>query len=97
MPVLKAKYNGQWVEVSGGVGGNSGGLLNPTTATVGEIMVVAEVDENGAPTKWKSVDINTLINALLPSVTEADNGKILMVVDGVWQAVALPNAEEANF
>ena len=51
MPVLKAKYNGQWVEVSGGVGGNSGGLLNPSTATVGEIMVVAEVDENGAPIK----------------------------------------------
>lgn len=97
MPVLKAKYNGQWVEVSGGVGGNSGGLLNPTTATVGEIMVVAEVDENGAPTKWKSVDINTLINALLPPVTEADNGKILMVVDGVWTAVALPSAEEASF
>ena len=45
-------------------------------------MVVAEVDENGAPIKWKSVDINTLINALLPPVTEADNGKILTVIDG---------------
>lgn len=97
MPVLKAKYNGQWVEVSGGVGGNSGGLLNPSTATVGEIMVVAEVDENGAPIKWKSVDINTLINALLPPVTEADNGKVLTVVDGQWQAFKQPVAEEESF
>jgi hypothetical protein len=33
----------------------------------------------------------------LPSVTAADNGKVLMVVDGTWQAVALPNAAEATF
>lgn len=97
MPVLKAKYNGQWVEISGGVGGKSDGLLNPSKATVGEIMVVAEVDENGAPIKWKSVDINTLINALLPPVTEADNGKILTVIDGQWQAFMQPIAEEASF
>lgn len=29
----------------------------------------------------------------LPAVTEADNGKVLMVVDGVWTAVALPASE----
>ena len=33
----------------------------------------------------------------LPPVTEADNGKVLTVVNGVWTAVELPNAEEASF
>lgn len=42
-------------------------------------------------------DTPSIGGAGLPPVTAADNGKILMVVDGVWQAVALPNAEEASF
>lgn len=33
----------------------------------------------------------------LPAVTSADNGKILMVVDGKWKGVILPLAEEATF
>lgn len=32
----------------------------------------------------------------LPTVTAADNGKILQVVDGVWTAVEIPNAEEVS-
>ena len=31
---------------------------------------------------------DTTARQLLPSVTTADNGKILKVVDGVWTAVA---------
>lgn len=31
----------------------------------------------------------------LPAVTKADDGKVLMVVDGVWTAVALP-ADESD-
>ena len=31
----------------------------------------------------------------LPAVTRADDGKVLMVVDGVWTAVALP-ADESD-
>lgn len=33
----------------------------------------------------------------LPEVSEADNGKFLMVENGAWAAVAVPSAEEAVF
>ena len=33
----------------------------------------------------------------LPSVTSSDNGKVLMVVDGVWTAVSLFNANGVSF
>ena len=33
----------------------------------------------------------------LPSTTEADNGKFLRVVDGVWTAVEIPNANGGSF
>ena len=33
----------------------------------------------------------------LPAVTEADNGKVLRVVNGVWTAVSLNNAEGVSF
>lgn len=33
----------------------------------------------------------------LPSVSEEDNGKLLMVENGAWAAVAVPSAEEAVF
>ena len=68
-----------------------------TTAKVGQTIVVKAVDENGKPTEWECVDIASGSGSGLPTVTEADNGKILTVVNGVWTAVALPNAEEASF
>lgn len=33
----------------------------------------------------------------MPTVTADDNGKILRVIDGTWQAVSVPSAEEAIF
>ena len=33
----------------------------------------------------------------VPSVTVADNGKFLRVVNGAWAAASLQNAEEAAF
>ena len=33
----------------------------------------------------------------LPSVTEADNGKVLRVVNGAWAADTIPNAEGVGF
>ena len=35
----------------------SGYVLSPETAKVGQTIVVQSVDQNGAPTKWKSVDL----------------------------------------
>lgn len=34
---------------------------------------------------------------MMPEVTSEDNGKLLMVVDGKWAVVELPNAKEATF
>lgn len=34
---------------------------------------------------------------ILPTVTDADEGKFLRVVDGEWASVEVPNAEEATF
>lgn len=36
-------------------------------------------------------------NALLPSVTAADNGKLLQVVSGAWAAVAISNGNEVAY
>ena len=74
-------------------------ITSPFTGLVGQTIVVKEIDENGRPIKWECVDISSGGNggSGLPPVTEADNGKVLTVVNGVWTAVELPNAEEASF
>ena len=72
----------------------------PVSAIVGQTVVVKAIDENGRPTEWECVDLPTGgsdSGGGLPTVTEADNGKILTVVNGVWTAVEMPIAEEAEF
>ena len=36
-------------------------LNNPQTAAVGDVLTVEEVDSDGKPTKWKSVDANAVL------------------------------------
>jgi hypothetical protein len=74
-------------------------IKSPLTAAVGQTIVVKAIDESGKPIEWECVDMAAGggSGAGLPAVTEADNGKILMVVDGVWQAVAISNAEGGLF
>jgi hypothetical protein len=54
-------------------------------------------------TNIKTVNGNSLLGSgnlsirELPSVGSADNGKVLMVVDGTWQAVSLPLASDSAF
>lgn len=43
------------------------------------------------------ITVGDLPNPELPSVTEADNGKVLRVVNGVWAAATIPNAEGVGF
>lgn len=62
-------------------------LINPEIASVGQLMMVEEVDGSGAPIKWKAVDANSLLNAILPPISEEDNGKTLTVVEGTWQLI----------
>lgn len=67
-------------------------IPRPSTAIVGQTIVVKSVDKNGVPTEWETVDMPAL-----PAVTEADNDKVLRVVNGVWTAVSLDDAEGVSF
>lgn len=56
---------------------------DPNTGEVKTVItsIVAEMDQGSA----------------LPEVSSADNGKILRVINGQWQAALLPIAEEMGF
>lgn len=43
------------------------------------------------------LQLYSAISSAIPSVTAADNGKFMTVVNGTWAAEAVPNAEEASF
>ena len=69
-----------------------GAISAPATAQVGQTIVVKSVDENGHPTEWEAVGMEGV-----PTVTTANNGQFLRVVNGTWAAATVPNAEEASF
>ena len=69
-----------------------GAISAPATAEVGQTIVVKSVDENGHPTEWEAVGMEGV-----PTVTTANNGQFLRVVNGAWAASTVPNAEEASF
>ena len=69
-----------------------GGLTVSNTAAVGQTVKITAVDENGQPTEWEAVDMEGV-----PSVTTANNGQFLRVVNGAWAAATVPSAEEASF
>ena len=50
---------------------------------------------SGASSNHHTHSVNDIID--FPSVTEDDNGKFMVVIDGKWAAETVPNAEEANF
>lgn len=76
----------------------------PTTAEIGDVVCLSRTDYTGEEscevgfyyydsTKWNEVRPKDE----LPTVTEADNGKVLRVVDGVWAAATISNAEGVGF
>lgn len=69
-----------------------GAIPAPATAAVGQTIRVSAVDENGQPTEWEAVDMEGV-----PTVTTANNGQFLRVVNGAWATSTVPNAEEASF
>ena len=62
------------------------------TAQVGQTIVVKSVYENGHPIEWEAVSMEGT-----PTVTTANNGQFLRVVNGAWAAATVPSAEEASF
>lgn len=62
-------------------------IPTPTTATVGQTIVVKAVDENGKPTEWEAKDVVTQSGVTEERVNEL-----------IAEALAnIPNAEEASF
>lgn len=57
-------------------------IPTPSTAQVGQTIMVKSIDENGKPTEWEAVDI----------VTEARVNELITAA-----LAAIPNAEEASF
>ena len=62
------------------------------TAEVGQTIVVKSVNEGGYPIEWEAVGMEGT-----PTVTTANNGQFLRVVNGAWAAATVPSAEEASF
>lgn len=62
------------------------------TGKVGQLIRVSAVDENGGIAALESVDDVKE----LPEVTSDDNGKVMVVVGGVWKPVKveIPEAEK---
>lgn len=63
--------------------------LGMSSVAVGDFIRVKSVDTNGKPTSWEPVqaeEAETVDVDLLPAVTAEDNGKVLQVVEGAWQA-----------
>lgn len=71
---------------SGGSGGSGGGASIDVTASVGQTIVVEEVDSNGKPTKWKAADLQDRTHwsetvEILPETTveiDPDNSSTLL-------------------
>ena len=103
-------YKGR--EVGSGGSGGSGGLGGKDEIYIGSGEMpegyVLQIDPEGTadtiPTKTSQLEndsgfitVGDLPNPELPSVTEADNGKVLRVVNGMWAAALIPNAEGVGF
>ena len=50
------------------------------------------LDETGLEHLWGKIKdyADDAADAVLPTVSSADNGKVLMVVSGAWEAATLP-------
>lgn len=58
-------------------------ITNPTTAEVGQILEVEEVDENGVPTKWKTTNKTTATDEQIAGAVKdyLDKNSISIKVD----------------
>ena len=69
----------------------------------GTILTIAgkasqiDLDNTDARVNELSANVEEVKENILPTVSNADNGKILAVVNGIWTAVSLINSEEVSY
>ena len=83
-----------------GAGNLSAAELNPNSVGLGNVDNVKQYSESNPP-PYPVTSVNGKTGAVtisaLPTVTTADNGKFLRVVNGVWAAVEIANANGGSF
>lgn len=80
---------------------NDGAGIDLTGAAVGQVAQIAEVDKNGAPTKWHPADLPAVsamtgatadadgVSGVVPAPAAGDEGKFLRG-DGTWGDIDIP-------
>ena len=61
-----------------------------TKKNLQEALTFDTTPTTGSTNPVTSGGVKSALDAVLPSVTSSDNGKVLMVVSGVWAAASLP-------
>lgn len=83
-----------------GAGNLSAAELNPASVGLGNVDNVKQYSASNPP-PYPVTSVNGHTGAVtissLPTVTTADNGKFLRVVNGTWTAVAIANANGGSF
>lgn len=83
-----------------GAGNLSAAELNPASVGLGNVDNVKQYSASNPP-PYPVTSVNGHTGAVtissLPTVTTADNGKFLRVVDGAWAAVEITNANGGSF
>lgn len=90
MPVLRIKQETGWEDVAG-----ASQHVHTTSDITDLTDFMTAVEE--LQTKVGDTTVSEQISNAIPFVTSADNGKFMTVIDGVWAAESIPNAEEGVF
>lgn len=74
-----------------------GGSSNPVSGSAVDYFVRNMFGDTGHQLWMHGEQLKTLESAVPPAVTEADNGKLLQVVNGKWTAVSITNGNEVAY
>lgn len=81
-----------------------GDLINENVDAIDALETIAagkasqvDLDNTDARVNELSANVEEVKENILPTVSNADNGKILAVVNGIWTAVSLINSEEVSY
>lgn len=81
-----------------------GDLINENVDAINALEAIAagkasqvDLDNTDARVNELSANVEEVKENILPTVSNADNGKILAVVNGIWAAVSLINSEEVSY